>query len=102
MLAWEGLLSPCKGAQLLVRGGVKPQKASKRPWKRNKKVARKRGFEGVRERLVPWHGWRVVHIGCTAWRPVPPLFSSCLALRGALLDRDAQQPLCYASRALIH
>src|SRR5215470_9729790 len=66
--------------------------------KRNKKVALKRGFEGVRERLVPWHGWRVVHIGCTAWRPVPPLSSSCLALRGAL-DRDAQQPLCYASRA---
>src|SRR5215831_17435653 len=31
-------------------------------------------------------------------RTVPLLFSSCLALRGAL-DRDAQKPFCYASSA---
>src|SRR5215471_11990273 len=39
---------------------------------------------------------RVVHIGFTSWRTVLPLFSSCLALSGAL-DMDAQQPFCYAS-----
>jgi hypothetical protein len=65
-------------------------------WKRNKKVAVKPGFEGVRKRILPWNGLRVVHIGFTSWRTVPPLFSSCLARIGAP-DRDAQQPFCYAS-----
>ena len=37
-----------------------------------------------------------VRIGFTSWRTVPLLFSSCLALIGAL-DRDAQKPFCYAS-----
>jgi hypothetical protein len=35
----------------------------------------------------------------TSWRTVPLLVSSCLVLRGAL-DRDAQQPFCYASAVL--
>src|SRR5712691_5323817 len=35
-------------------------------------------------------------IGFTSWRTVPLLFSSWLALIGAL-ERDAQQPFCYAS-----
>jgi hypothetical protein len=30
--------------------------ASEHYWKRNKKVAIKHGFEGVRERILPWHG----------------------------------------------
>ena len=67
-------------------------------WKRSKKVARKHGFEGAREHILLWDGWRVVRIGFTSWRPVPPLFSSCLALIGAL-DGDAQHPFCYASFA---
>src|SRR5467141_2287904 len=37
-----------------------------------------------------------LRIGFTSWRTMPLLFSSCLALIGAL-DRDAQQPFCYAS-----
>jgi len=37
-----------------------------------------------------------VRIGLTSWRAVPLLFSSCLTRIGAL-DRDAQQPCCYAS-----
>src|SRR5215510_10445245 len=64
--------------------------------KRNKKVAIKHGFEGAWERILLWHGWRVVRIGFTSWRTVPPLFLLCLALISAL-DRDAQQPFCYAS-----
>src|SRR5215510_9639913 len=67
------------------------------PWKRNTKVAIKPGFEGRRERILPWHSWRVVHIVFTSWRSVPPLFSSCLALIGAP-DRDAQHPFYYAFR----
>jgi len=61
--------------------------------KRNKKVAIKHGFEGARARIVPWHGWRVVRIGFSSWRTVPPLFSSCLALLRAL-DRHTQQRHC--------
>src|SRR5262249_5137018 len=61
-------------------------------WKRNTKVALKPGFEDVRERILPWHGWRVVRISFTSWRIGPPLFPACLAFRGAL-DRDAEQPL---------
>src|SRR5262249_14990918 len=64
--------------------------------KRNKKVALKHGFEGAWERILLWHGWRVVRIGFPLWRTVPPLFPPCLALISAL-DRDAQQPFCYAS-----
>jgi hypothetical protein len=56
--------------------------------KRNKKVASKHGFEGAWERILAWHGWRVVCIGFPSWRTGPPLFPSYLALRGAL-DRDA-------------
>jgi protein-S-isoprenylcysteine O-methyltransferase Ste14 len=37
-----------------------------------------------------------LRIGFTSWSTVPLLFSSCLALIDAL-DRDAQQPFCYAS-----
>jgi hypothetical protein len=39
-----------------------------------------------------------LRIDFTSWRTVPLLFSSCLALISAL-DRDAQQPFCYASIA---
>ena len=41
-------------------------------------------------------GMASLRIGFTSWRTVPLLFSSCLALIGAL-DRDAQKPFCYAS-----
>jgi hypothetical protein len=64
--------------------------------KRNKNVAIKHGYEGAWERILLWHGWRVVGIGFPSWRTGPPLFPSCLALIGAL-DRDTQQPFCYAS-----
>ena len=37
-----------------------------------------------------------MRIGFTSWRTVPPLFPPCRALISAL-DRDAQQPFCYAS-----
>src|SRR5919202_4548622 len=33
--------------------------ATQRWWKRNKKVALKHGFEGARELILAWHGWRV-------------------------------------------
>src|SRR5262245_27503438 len=59
--------------------------------KRNKRVASKHAFEGAREFIMAWHA--CVRIGFTSWRTVPVLFSSCLALRGAL-DREAQQPCC--------
>jgi hypothetical protein len=62
--------------------------------KRNKKVAIKHGCEGARELILAWLAR--VRIGFTSWRTVPLLFSSCLARRGAL-DRDAQEPFCYAS-----
>ena len=48
-----------------------------------------------------WHGGRVVCIGFPSWRTEPPLFPACLALISAL-DRDAQQPFCYASLRLKH
>jgi hypothetical protein len=67
--------------------------------KRNQKVVVQYSFEGVRKRLLPWHGLCVVHIGFSAWRTVLPLFSSCLALLGTL-DGDAQQPFCYAPSAM--
>jgi hypothetical protein len=51
---------------------------------RNKKVAIKHGFEGVREHILPWHCLRVVRIGFPSWRTVPPLCSSCLARLEAL------------------
>ena len=70
--------------------------SASRAWKWNKKVAIKHGFEGARERILPWNGWRVVRIGFPSWRTVRPLFSSCLALLGAL-DRNTQKPLCSAS-----
>src|SRR5262249_4745188 len=40
-----------------------------------------------------------LRIGFTSWRTVPLLFSSCLALIGAL-ERAAQKPFCHASTAL--
>jgi hypothetical protein len=40
-----------------------------------------------------------VRIGFPSWRTGLFLFSSCLALIGAL-DRDAQKPFCYASAAV--
>jgi hypothetical protein len=46
-------------------------------------------------------GLASLRIGFTSWRIVPLLFSSYLALIGAL-DRDAQQPFCYASIYLLY
>jgi len=59
------------------------------------KGAIKHGFEGARERILPWNGWRVVRIGFPSWRTVRPLFSSCLALLGALdrIHRNLFVPL---------
>src|SRR5215831_8576867 len=39
--------------------------------KRNKKVAVKHGFEGARERIVAWHGWRVCALVSPRGRPYP-------------------------------
>src|SRR5262245_6494073 len=73
---------------------VREAPAPPRGWKRNKEVAIKHAFEGARELIMAWHA--SVRIDFTSWRTVPLLFSSCLALRGAL-DREAQKPCCYAS-----
>jgi hypothetical protein len=36
-----------------------PHLAQECDWKRNKKVALKHGFEGARELILAWNGWRV-------------------------------------------
>ena len=80
---------------VLTFDGVPAVTNNKQRWKRHTKVAIKHGFEGAgAHRGMKWIA--SVRIGFTSWRTVPLLFSSCLALIGAL-ERDAQKPFCYAS-----